>query len=58
MQTKFTPILIPDKNNHELGNNENQTSKNFKCSRFLDFLCSEKKSWKMREKQSIMSLSM
>ena len=27
VQTKLTPILVPDKNTHELGNNVNPTSK-------------------------------
>ena len=39
----FTPIRIPDKNNQELRNNVNLTSKKLKFSGFLTFLCSDKK---------------
>ena len=38
----FTPILIRDKNTRELKINV----KKLKFSRFLDFLCSDKKTWK------------
>ena len=50
VQIMFTPILIPDKNTRELRNNVNPTSKKFKFSRFLDFLCSDKKPWKSGRK--------
>ena len=43
VQTTFTPILMPDKNNEELRNNVNPTSKKLKFSGFLTVLCSEKK---------------
>ena len=46
----FTPILIPDKNTRELRNNVNPTSKKFKFSPFLDFLCSDKEPWKSGRK--------
>ena len=56
----FTPILMPDKNTHELGNNSNPTSKKLKFSRFflLFLFVRTKKIEKVGEKQSIMSLSM
>ena len=43
VQTTFTPILIPNKNTFELRNSINPTSKKLEFSRFLDFLCSDKK---------------
>ena len=46
------PILIPDNNTLELRNNVNPTSKKFNFSHFLDFLCSDKKTWKRVRKTS------
>ena len=39
----FPPILIPDKNTRELGNNVNPKSKKVTIFTFLDFLCLDKK---------------
>ena len=50
VHTMFTPILIPDKNTHELGNNVNPTSKKLKFSRFWTFLFSNKKNLKRGRK--------
>ena len=52
VQTVFTPILIPNKNTRELRNNINQTSKKLEFSRFLNFLCSDKKPSKKWEKNN------
>ena len=53
------PIVIRDKNTHELNINVNPMSKKLKFSHFMDVLCSDKKKLrKVGEKQSIMSLSM
>ena len=48
----FTSISIPDKNIRELRNNVdlNPSSKKFIFSRFLEFLCSDKKPWKSGRK--------
>ena len=55
----FTPILIPDKNTHELRYNANPTSQKLNISRlFGRFMFGQKTSEKWEgEKQSIMSLS-
>ena len=50
VQPTFTPVLIPAKNTRELRNNVNPTSKKFNLLRFLDFLCSDKKSSKSGRK--------
>ena len=52
VQTTFTPILIPNKNTRELRNIINPTSKKLEFSRFLDFLCSDKKPSKKWEKNN------
>ena len=52
VQTMFAPILIPNKNTRELRNNINPTSKKLEFSRFLDFLCSDKKPSKKWEKNN------
>ena len=54
VQTLFTPILMPDKNTHELRNNVNPTSKKLEISGFHGVLTLRK----VGEKRSIMSLSM
>ena len=53
VQTTLTPIFIPDNNTHELRNNVNPTNKKFNFLRFfLDFLCSDKKTLEMWEKNN------
>ena len=52
VQTTFTPILIPNKNTRELRNNIYPRIKKFEFSRFLDFLCSDKKPSKKWEKNN------
>ena len=48
----FIPIIIPNKNTHDLKNDVNLTSKKLKFSGFLDFLCSNKNPWKSGRKTS------
>ena len=52
VQTTFISILIPDKNTRELRNNVYRTRKKLEFSRFLDFLCSDKKPSKKWEKNN------
>ena len=50
VQTMFTPILMPDKNTHELRINVNPMSKQLKFLRFIDFFMCQQKSLEKWEK--------
>ena len=54
----LTPIFIPDKNTHELGNNVNLTGKIQNYHVCFSFLCSKKIREIVGRKQAIRSLSM
>ena len=50
--TTFTPILIPDKNIRELGNNVNPTSKKLQFSCFGLFMVGQKITFEKLEKNN------